>query len=55
MTIEIPDEIFIRALNNTIEQNDEIVCHCEIKENAELIAEILTADSEGRYYLDSNS
>lgn len=26
------------------------VCHCEVKENAELIAKILDADVEGKIY-----
>lgn len=53
MTIEIQDEIFIKAFNSVAEQKDEIVLHCEIKENAELIADILNADSEGRYFFDN--
>ena len=29
---------------------DDIVCHCEIKENAELIAQILDFDVNGEVY-----
>ena len=53
MTIEIPDEIFIKAFNSVVEKQDETILHCEIKENAELIADILNADSEGRYFFDN--
>ena len=53
MIIEIPDDIFTKIFNNVVEQKDETVCHCEIKENAELIADILNTDSEGRYFFDN--
>ena len=53
MVIEIPDEIFIKVFNDTVDKKDAAVLHCEIKENAELIADILNADSEGRYFFDN--
>lgn len=31
-------------------RKDDIVCHCEIKENAELIAKILDFDVNGEIY-----
>jgi hypothetical protein len=36
---------------NTIARNsDDTVCHCEVKENAELIAQILDFDVNGEIY-----